>query len=402
MTSMNGPNSSSAGRGYIGLLLNLLLSTVADGILFIAIPYWIYEKTGSPALTGAAFIVEAAPRLILTALGGTLADQFSKRSILFLSTGTRIVALLGLYLAVASENVTASYAAILAMGALTSLARPVALAAIPSLVRRENLPQANGQLNAVFSLAQVLSPFVGSLMVPLISVEGLVLLAISLLALSLAPLGLLPELPSSAEQHGFGVISSLLEGLRQVTKSPIAIGVLAATLLLWAGHGVLVTVAIPFLDAQAVTTPDDFGYLVTAVGVGMLFGGTCMRYVTPKHLTATMILGLVIAGASLLLTPFALTKILLLANFALAGLGTSLTVSSGLALMQLASTPAAQGRTMAALNVASEGARLLGIVVGPAILTVLQPLFGISVAGAVMLSGAFVAILLLSKAYKAC
>jgi len=384
-------------RGYIGLLLNLLLSTVADGILFIAIPYWIYVKTGSAALTSAAFIVEAAPRLILTALGGALADQFSKRGILFSSTVLRIAALLGLYLAVASENVMASYVAILAMGALTSLARPVALAAVPSLVQRESLPQANGQLNAVFSLAQVLSPFVGSLMVPFISVEGLVLLALGLLGLSLIPLWALPELASSAERQSFNVIASLLEGLRQATGSRVALGVLAATLLLWAGHGVLVTVAIPFLDALAIATPDDFGYVVAAMGVGMLLGGAGMRYVSPERLTAAMVLGLVIAGGSLFLAAFAPTRILLLLDFAVTGLGTSLAVSAGLALMQLESAHDAHGRTMAALNVVSEGARLLGIVSGPVILAALKPFLGTAIAGAVMLFGAFSAILLLPK-----
>ena len=394
---MTGTHTASDGRAFTGLLLNLLFSTIADGILFIAIPYWIYEKTGSPTLTGAAFIVEAAPRLILTALGGALADQFSKRSILFSSTVLRIAALLGLYLAVASKNVMASYVAILAMGALTSLARPVALAAVPLLVRRESLPQANGQINAVFSLAQVLSPFVGSLVVPFISVEGLVLLALGLLVLSLVPLWVLPELAPLAERQGFNVIASLLEGLQQATGSRIALGVLAATLLLWAGHGVLVTVAIPFLDALAVATPDDFGYVVAAVGVGMLLGGTGMHYVTPERLTTAMVLGLVIAGGSLLLAAFAATKVLLFITFAITGLGTSLAVSSGLALMQFESAHAAQGRTMAALNVASEGARLMGVVVGPAILAVMQPPSAISVAGGIMLSGAFVSVLLLSK-----
>lgn len=394
---MDKAQSPSIERGYIGLLLNLLLSTVADGILFIAIPYWIYVKTDSAALTGAAFIVEAAPRLILTALGGALADQFSKRGILFSSTVLRIAALLGLYLAVASENVMASYVAILAMGALTSLARPVALAAVPSLVQRESLPQANGQLNAVFSLAQVLSPFVGSLMVPFISVEGLVLLALGLLGLSLIPLWALPELASSAERQSFNVIASLLEGLRQATGSRVALGVLAATLLLWAGHGVLVTVAIPFLDALAIATPDDFGYVVAAVGVGMLLGGAGMRYVSPERLMAAMVLGLVIAGGSLFLAAFAPTRILLLLDFAVTGLGTSLAVSAGLALMQLESAHDAHGRTMAALNVVSEGARLLGIVGGPVILAALKPFLGTAIAGAVMLFGAFSAILLLPK-----
>jgi len=384
-------------QGYIGLLLNLLLSTVADGILFITIPYWIYVKTGSAPLTGAAFIVEAVPRLILTALGGALADRFSKRSILFSSTVLRIAALLGLYLAVASGNVMASYVAILAMGALTSLARPVALAAVPSLVRRESLPRTHGQLNAVFSLAQVLSPFVGSLMVSFISVERLVLLALGLLVLSLIPLRALPELVSSAEQQSFNVLASLLEGLRQVTGSRVALGVLAATLLLWAGHGVLVTVAIPFLDALAIATPDDFGYVVAAVGVGMLLGGAGMRYVSPERLTAAMVLGLAIAGGSLFLAAFAPTKILLLVDFAVTGLGTSLAVSAGLALMQLESAHEAHGRTMAALNVVGEGARLLGIVGGSVMLAALQPFWGIAIAGAVILFGAFSVILLLPK-----
>ncbi len=396
---MTTPHLASSRKGYGALLLNLLFSTVADGILFIAIPYWIYVKTGSATLTGAAFIAEAAPRLILTALGGALADQFSKRSILFSSTVLRIAVLLGLYLAVASENVMASYVAILAMGALTSLARPVALAAVPSLVQRESLPQANGQLNAVFSLAQVLSPFVGSLMVPFISVEGVVLLALGLLVLALISLRALPELASSTERQSFNVLASLLEGLQQATGSRVALGVLAATLLLWAGHGVLVTVAIPFLDALAIATPDDFGYVVAAVGVGMLLGGAGMRYVSPERLTAAMVLGLVIAGGSLFLAAFAPTKILLLLDFAATGLGTSLAVSAGLALMQLESAHEAHGRTMAALNVVSEGARLLGIVAGPAVLAVVRPPYALGSAGGVMLLGALLGLLFLSREF---
>ena len=98
------------------------------------------------------------------------------------------------------------------------------------------------------------------------------------------------------------------------------------------------------------------------------------------------------------LAAFAATKVLLFITFAITGLGTSLAVSSGLALMQFESAHAAQGRTMAALNVASEGARLMGVVVGPAILAVMQPPSAISVAGGIMLSGAFVSVLLLSKA----
>ena len=62
-------------RDFALLWAGGLISMLGDWLLFIALPFYIYDITGSALATGAMFIAETLPILLFGSIGGVFADR---------------------------------------------------------------------------------------------------------------------------------------------------------------------------------------------------------------------------------------------------------------------------------------------------------------------------------------
>ena len=66
-------------RNFALLWLGSLISFVGDWVLFIALPVYIYDLTGSALATGGMFIAQTAPRLLFGSIAGVFVDRWDRR-----------------------------------------------------------------------------------------------------------------------------------------------------------------------------------------------------------------------------------------------------------------------------------------------------------------------------------
>ena len=57
-------------RNFSLLWFGQLLSLMGDWVLLVALPFYVYDLTGSALLTGVMWMVESLPRLLLGSLAG--------------------------------------------------------------------------------------------------------------------------------------------------------------------------------------------------------------------------------------------------------------------------------------------------------------------------------------------
>lgn len=72
-------------RNFILFFFGSLVSKIGDKLYLIAMPWIIYELTGSSFYMGVMFFLETIPFLFVSPLAGLLADRFSHKLLLFLS-----------------------------------------------------------------------------------------------------------------------------------------------------------------------------------------------------------------------------------------------------------------------------------------------------------------------------
>lgn len=151
-------------KNYLLLWQGQFVSRLGNQAFDLAMALWIVQLTGSAAIMGLLVAVSNIPTLLLSPVGGVLADRHSRKRIIVLSdllSGLAVLALAaGAYLAADMIEIQLAlvFAVSIVLSVIGSFFGPAISAAIPDLVPKDRLAGANsmGQLSMQLSL------FIGS------------------------------------------------------------------------------------------------------------------------------------------------------------------------------------------------------------------------------------------------
>lgn len=142
-------------------------SLVGDGAYRVALAWLVYRATKSSADMGLILALNSLPLVLGVSVGGLAADRFPRKLVIMCADGISAAAVLLLGTAVAygraSLPLMASTAAIL--GLAQAFHNPSSYAIVPDLVPAKRLPQANGLFSAGGSLASMIGPVLGGILV---------------------------------------------------------------------------------------------------------------------------------------------------------------------------------------------------------------------------------------------
>lgn len=125
-----------------------LISTAGDRMLLIALPFFVYQRTGSTVATAAMIVAELVPSVLLGSIAGVLVDRWDRRRILVITNMLQALAVLLLLLVQGDEWLWVVYVVAAAQSSLAAFAAPAEGALLPSLVEERDLVPANS-LNAL-------------------------------------------------------------------------------------------------------------------------------------------------------------------------------------------------------------------------------------------------------------
>ncbi len=312
--------SRGARRGGIGQALtalaypdyrrfaaSLLLTSIGLQLLQVAVFWQVYEITGSALLLGLTGLARAGPHMVLSLMGGVVADRFNRVRLIQagqVANGVLVVALGALTLADAVE-VWHLYAVTILNSAFSAVSGPARTALIPSLVPRSNLVNAVALNATIGQTSQIVGPALGGLAIGVVGLGATYALngAAYLLAMVVIWGIRTPATPAATQANPW---TAFLEGLTFVRGRRVILSLLlldlGATVL--GSYRALLPIFAEALDVGEI----GYGLLGGAPGVGSVLGATLMlslgdmRY---KGLyTAGGVLGYCVALIVLALAPW--------------------------------------------------------------------------------------------------
>jgi DHA3 family macrolide efflux protein-like MFS transporter len=158
------------------------ISQLGNQAYGLAMMFWLMEKTGSASLMGLVLMVSSLPALLLSPLGGALADRHSRIRILIVCDLLAGLALLGLAAAVflMPDRVSLLIGLLFTVSTLLGLVRavfaPTLNAAIPDLVPKEKLAAATSLNQFAVQGALFLGQGVGGVLYRVLSAPVLFLI----------------------------------------------------------------------------------------------------------------------------------------------------------------------------------------------------------------------------------
>jgi MFS family permease len=262
-------------RNFRLLWTGSAISLLGDQFYLVALPWVVLQLTGSAVAIGTILMAAAIPRAVLMLMGGVLTDRVSPRKILMSTAAARtlFVATIGVLLWLHTLHIWQLYVLGFGFGVADAFSMPAASAFLPSLVKREQLIQANSVFQTTAQLTTIVGPAPAGIVVKLLGAAWAFFLdAISFLFI-IAALWRLPDpakTPASAQKPA--VWRSIMDGIAYVRKdAPLRSLVLLAAMLNFCLSGPI-AVGLPYIAKVKFNSATAFGLILSAAAAGGLLG----------------------------------------------------------------------------------------------------------------------------------
>lgn len=261
-------------RDFFILWQGQLVSALGDVIYAIALGFWILARTGSTALMGALLAAASLPRVLASPFAGVLIDRSDRRRLLILTDTIRgiAVALVGVAALLGYARTWMLFAAAIVIGLGGAYFNPAVASALPDIVRRDKLVQANSVFHMIYTLSGLAGNSVGGFLFKILGAPVMFILnGLSYLFSALViPFMRIPRIEAPTERSPF--LSDLKEGFAFIWRF---IGLrhllaFAAIMNFFASLGVMLI--LPLFERQGHLGPVLYGLVMACFTGGLLAG----------------------------------------------------------------------------------------------------------------------------------
>ncbi len=305
-----------------------IISLMGTRVQTIGQAWVVLEMTHSAWQLGLVGALQALPILLFSLFGGVFADRWPKRRVLLLTQSAAMLQALLLWVLMATGTLQLWHLYVLALllGFTNSLGRPASRAFIVEMVGRADLPNAVALNSSLSSLAGIVGPGLGGIIIAASGVTMLFLLN----ALSFLPVIVGLVLIRSHELHGQALQhrsaderqktwQSLREGLDYVWKTPTVLWmILVVGLVLLFGSNFNVVLPL-FATSVLHVGATGFGFLSAATAIGALISALWLAWSNQKPTIRRVLIAMLVFGV--LEVVFAFSHIYLLSLLLIAGVG---------------------------------------------------------------------------------
>lgn len=161
------------------VVIGQIISLFGNAILRFALPLYLLRITGSPTLFGIVTACSFAPMVVLSLVGGVLADRVNKRDIMVvLDFSTAALIAIFTLLLDRAPLVPLFIIVLMFLYGISGTYQPAVQASIPLLVHPERLIAANAVINQVNTLSNLLGPVLGGVLFSLSGILPILLLSV--------------------------------------------------------------------------------------------------------------------------------------------------------------------------------------------------------------------------------
>ncbi len=159
-------------KNFTLLVLGQVTSLFGNFILKLALSMYVLEATGSAAVFAGILSAATIPTILLSPLGGILADRADRRNMMVaLDTLTGVSVLCGALFLSEGNAVAAISALLIILSVLGAFETPAVQACIPAMLQGDNIMKGNAVVNQAASLSFLIGPVLGGVLYAMLGLK---------------------------------------------------------------------------------------------------------------------------------------------------------------------------------------------------------------------------------------
>lgn len=158
-------------RDFTLVVIGQIISLFGNAAVRFVLPLYLLNQTGSSALYGTVMACTVVPSILLSPVGGMIADRVNKRNVMVVLDFATAGLLCTFMVLQGHVNLIGLLAlTLMVLYGIAGAYQPAVQASIPALILQENFMRANAVINTISSVAALLGPVLGGI---LYSIYGL-------------------------------------------------------------------------------------------------------------------------------------------------------------------------------------------------------------------------------------
>lgn len=276
-------NQKLFSKDFTLVVIGQIISLFGNAAIRFALPLYLLNLTGSSALYGTVIACAFIPAILLSPVGGIVADRVNKRNIMvILDFFTAAVILAFSLLMDVSNIILLLTVTLMLLYGIAGAYQPSVQASIPALTSEENYMAANSIINTISSFASLIGPVIGGILYSIYGLKPVLWVCVVCFFIS-AVMEIFIQIPFEKQALEGGILkmakTDFTSSIRFIrTEKPV----IGKTLLLIFGINLflsaMITVALPYLvtevfDLEAAQANRLYGFAEGALALGGLSGG---------------------------------------------------------------------------------------------------------------------------------
>ncbi|PGO77352.1 MFS transporter [Bacillus cereus] len=295
-----------------GQIITILGST----LLRFALSLYVLDITGRADIFAGLYAVTSIP-FLLAPLGGAIADRFNRRNVMVIFDFINAAIVLSFIVLLLTESVSILLIGTIMflLAVISAMYAPVVMASIPQLFPEKKLEQANGIVNGVQALSNIVAPVLGGILYGIIGLKMLVITSCLAFFLSaiLEMFITIPFIKRIQEGHIVPtIVKDMKEGFLYVLKQPFILKAMLLAALLNLILTPLFVVGGPIMLRVTMQSSDTmYGIGMGLIDFATILGALSIGFFAKKLQMKTLynwmlIIALLVMPVALSVTPFIL------------------------------------------------------------------------------------------------
>lgn len=276
-------NQKLFSKDFTLVVIGQIISLFGNATIRFALPLYLLNLTGSSALYGTVTACAFIPAILLSPIGGIVADRVNKRNVMVILDFFTAAIILAFSLLMNGVNIILLLTVtLMLLYGIAGAYQPSVQASIPALVTQVNFMAANSIINTISSFASLIGPVLGGVLYSAYGLKPILWICMICFILS-AVMEIFIKIPFQKQTSDGGILKTakidFAESICFIRKeNPVVGKVLFVICGINLFMAAMIIVALPYLvtevlNLEAVQANRLYGFAEGALAAGGLVGG---------------------------------------------------------------------------------------------------------------------------------
>ena len=276
-------NQKLFSKDFTLVVIGQIISLFGNATIRFALPLYLLNLTGSSALYGTVTACAFIPAILLSPIGGIVADRVNKRNIMVILDFFTAAVILAFSLLMNGVNLILLLTVTLSfLYGIAGAYQPSVQASIPALTNQDNFMAANSIINTISSFASLMGPVLGGILYSAYGLKPVLWVCMVCFIMS-AVMEIFIKIPFQKQTSGDGILKTartdFAGSIRFIREEKPVIG--KAVLVICGINlflAAMIIVALPYLITEVLNLDASqanrlYGFAEGALAAGGLAGG---------------------------------------------------------------------------------------------------------------------------------